>query len=126
MRYLINKALSLLAGFTLQTACLAQTQRNDIGNEVTGSNSPGGIIFLTAVIVLVLIFGGKDAKKTMGGLILLFVGVVAYTFLLFKLGNLLQQEFAPTKHKIGLFTVATCIVGWFGPIWWWSSRDKNK
>jgi hypothetical protein len=91
-----------------------------------GSSNPLGLIIAVIAVVLTLIYGSKEAKLGLLKFFVFLAGAIGYMYLLNTIGKSLQEAFAPTKHGIGAIYLITFIVGWFGPIWWYSKKGGKS
>lgn len=117
--------LSILLNFILIAPAFSQAGKWDF-SDGSGSSGAGGFgtWFIGFIIVLALIFGSNEVRKTIFITFLWIAGLIGYMFFLFELGKYLQQAISPAKDGIGFIVLITFAVGWFAPLTWWYKKGK--
>ena len=126
---------AVTSSYLLFFSAHAQSGRWDFSTELgsDASSSSGFAAYVVGVvIVLGIIFGGKEIRQLLLSVILTLVGFGIYMYALFKIGsavNVWTSGDTPKNREISAYGLVIFLVGWFLPIYIYSklhSDDDSK
>jgi glucan phosphoethanolaminetransferase (alkaline phosphatase superfamily) len=130
-----KKFCAFTSSYLLFISAHAQSGRWDFSTELgsDASSSSGFAAYVVGfLIVLGIIFGGKEIRQLLLSVILTLVGFGIYMYALFKIGsaiNVWTSGDTPKNREISAYGLVIFLVGWFLPIYIYSklhSDDDSK
>ncbi|MCX7102758.1 MAG: hypothetical protein NTX38_15070 [Methylobacter sp.] len=94
-----------------------------LGDDIPDHGASNFSLWVVGIIILFFfIFGGNGFRRWFIKACLFVVSVLAYTWLLIKLGGYIQESMHLTKNGGAIIILLVFVVGFFGPLYIYSKK----